>query len=170
MCKLCDSNEPMPGYDSQNRLIMDGVVWWDGDGVNATKLREQMIKLAEEKPLEVRECFYSRPEGDTQVACCIVGQGVYDLTGKVVHNGQYGGVASRIKWVSALVSPELAGEYGQYDNVDLTKLVHHDPYVADMKFVRAVQKKQDQNWPWGAAVKWALWREFEGGGFQGIDF
>ena len=164
MCSVCDET----AYDAKGRRVIEGVTWWDGEGVDASKLRGRMYKLAQESPNETRACHYSVPEGDTYRPCCIVGQGVYDLTGKVVNNQEYGGTVEKVEWVEALglVAPEAWGGYVLLNKMD-------DPYnskLADLKWVRAVQKKQDSGWTWSQAVRWADWREGEDGGFQADDF
>ena len=168
MCYLCNENYVEPKYDEKSRPIIEGVTWWDGQGVNASELREQIVRLAEDNPLEERACFYSTSDGEgSYTSCCIVGQGVYELTGKVVYNEEWNGTVERVEWAKAL---GVAVNEKQEGYVSLEKFSNYGQHVRDMKFVRAVQKKQDSGWPWGAAVRWARWREREDGGFQASDF
>ena len=173
MCYLCDQDIAEPEYDEKGRHVIEGLTWWDGKGVDASTLHGQMRKLAEQFPNETRACHYSIPDtrNETYKPCCIVGQGVYDLTGKVVNNQEYGGTVERVNWIRALGLDAPGGE-GSY--VDLEELPQasdlYDSKLDDMKWVRAVQKKQDSGWTWSQAVMWADWRETEDGGFQAIDF
>lgn len=121
---------------------MSEVEYWDGTGVEIQPLKAEVIRLATESPDERKACLYSTDEGKPE---CIVGQAVFNITGKVVHNDDwFGQINASEKWATALGADPYA-DYLGYSQED---------YRA-FQFVREVQYRQDNGDTWGSALKTA---------------
>jgi len=123
-------------FDNAGRTLVEGVTWWDGKGITPATVRAEVTKLAEENPGTVRNCVYNRggvPE-------CIVGQAVFNLTGKVVSDETHSGsITWRPEWISA------------FGFKNLTEAMEN----GDFTFISKVQQAQDQGRTWGDALRFA---------------
>lgn len=119
---------------------MSDVVWWDGEGVTPATLKAEVIKLGTKFPDKVVHCTYSTNRG---VPICIVGQAVFNITGKVVDNNDwFGSIDNNPIWVKALggdAYEELLG-FSPED-------------YEDFLFVKRVQRRQDKLNTWGYAIE-----------------
>lgn len=116
MCEQCDSNY---------------TPFWTDEKVTTRALRAEVEKLAAEQPARTAKCKYTYYDqsGSPLVPGCIVGQAVYNLTGKFVP-AEMEGSCTKNEWVRKL---------GGYLD-------------ADLQFSRTVQYSQDYGLTWGEAL------------------
>lgn len=118
--------------------------YWDGTGVTAGTLEGEVRRLAAEQPDHVYDatnfpdlkigakCKYTHTlEDKSQVPGCIVGQAIFNLTGKLVNQEIHGGGVLDFRF--------MRDEYnlGWSDRA---------------RFLANVQYHQDMQKPWGLAV------------------
>lgn len=118
------------------------VAYWDGTGVEIRALKAEVTKLAKESPDAKRACIYSTDAG---VPVCIVGQAVFNITGKVVDNNEwFGQIDGSPEWIMALGG----------DHTELNNGMSAENYNA-FRFVSNVQNHQDKGFTWGEALTYA---------------
>lgn len=129
-------------------------VWWDGTGVTSASLRKEVERLAIHAGDTRARCLYTITEEEyndqdeswtrTPVKPeCVVGQAVFNLTGKYVPGSFEGCGISNSIWRNAL-GQDLSG---QGDD--------------DFQFVLNVQSQQDNNQTWRDALRIAKMKEEE---------
>ena len=118
MCEQCDPN---------------WTPFWTNEAVTTKALRAEVEKLAAEQPDRTAKCKYTYYDqsGNPLVPGCIVGQAIYNLTGKFVPTEMEGSCTEN-EWVY-----KLGG------GLDLD---------ADLQFSRKVQFYQDGGQTWGEAL------------------
>lgn len=131
------------------------ISFWDGTGVNSSDLREEVERLATEKPETYAACVYTSVQpladgpGSIITPGCIVGAAVYNLTGAYVPDEyERTGINNR-NWLSSL------GE--EPDDDYLESLTEKSE---DFQFVYRVQRLQDGGQNWGDALRGTR-QEFE---------
>lgn len=125
---------------------MSEVEYWDGTGVSPEVLEAHVRQLAAEQPDHVYDkdaypdrgvgaaCKYTHTlEDDSKVPGCIVGQAIFNITGKLVNQENHGG--------GVLDFGFMRSEYDRnYEWSDRAR------------FLSNVQSHQDNGVPWGTAV------------------
>ena len=115
------------------------VEYWDGTGVDIHALKAEVIRLGTEFPDKQVGCVYSTADGEP---VCIIGQAVFNITGKVVSNVTWWGqVSNSDQWVSA-----LGGQVLEYN------LGFSTEGFAAFQFVARVQGHQDIGHTWSEAL------------------
>jgi len=127
-------------FDDFGRPILDGVTWWDGDGVTIPALYDEVIRLAEESPDTRKLCRYNS-EGTPE---CIVGQAVFNLTGKVVNDDTHGGAIDNASAWHAALGIRLDERY--------VSVADNEADEMKFRFVKSVQRSQDADYTWGVAL------------------
>lgn len=151
MCYLCEQAEQVKTGTTEN---------WDPseEFVSLAKLADAVRKAAISNPNKVYQrqvgfgCKYTHgaENGQGFVPGCIVGQGIFDLTGKVVDNTRMMGAVDNDRWKLALKASD--GEQDAYGDL----VLKDDPMTRYLvHWLRAVQAQQDDGVAWGRAVKFA---------------
>lgn len=121
-------------------------MWWDGTGVTSTALRAEVERLGASEGTRTASCIYTETvydDGDAVVPTkpvCIIGQAIFNLTGKFVPGRLEGVSVNGNGW------RELLGECATYRGVDETNSSD------DFLFVYTAQYRQDAGSTWGEAV------------------
>lgn len=126
--------------------------YWDGTGVTAEALVEEVRRLAAEQPdymydptnfddtsdgCALPKCRYTHYQNDgTRVPGCIIGKAIYNLTGKLVDQAVTGG--------GVLDFPFMQEEYA-----------YASGWSDQARWLAAVQRNQDEKMYWGRAVELA---------------
>lgn len=146
MCYMC----------TQAEQVADGV--WDPKGfrVSVARLADAVRTAAMLNPDKIYErpkgsgCLYTHDGEDGQkIPGCIVGQGIFDITGKVVDQSTLRGSVNNERWMKALNA-------GIDDVDDFGDVILKDSltrYLA--KWLRVVQAQQDDGQKWGDSVAYA---------------
>lgn len=157
MCYICDQ---------ENQVEESGTLdFWDPEtnAVNVGQLADAVRSAALRNPDKIYErpngggCKYTHETEDEKFCPgCIVGQGIFDITGQVVDQSALGMSVNSGVWLRALnaasVEPDKWGD---------TK-VSDDPLTRYLtRWLRTVQSQQDDGKPWGEAVSYAdQWTHF----------
>lgn len=142
MCQNCNDGYP---YDDKGRRVIEGVTWWDGEGITINNLHDEVIRLAEEFPEQQVDCKYSS-RGEP---VCIVGQAVYNITGQVVNDDSHGG---SIRWSDEWLRI-LGITYNYPDAGTRESWTHPDPeQLHKFELTYHIQKHQDGNLSWGTSL------------------
>lgn len=126
---------------------MSEVEYWDGTGVTPSILEAHVRQLAASQPDHVydkdeypdvsvgSQCKYTHTlEDNSKVPGCIVGQAIFNITGKLVKQADHGsGVLD-----FAFMRSEYDRDNGEWSD--------------RAKFLANVQSHQDNRDPWGTAV------------------
>lgn len=149
MCYLCNQAEQ----------VQDGVTeTWDPklEPITVAELADAVRQAALCNPDKIYErpgttgCKYTHEIDDKMVPGCIVGQGVFDLTGKVVDQGRFGVAVDGSAWKLALGA--TSGEKDLYGEA----ITLQDPLTKYLvTWLRSVQSQQDDGETWGDAVAYA---------------
>lgn len=126
---------------------MSSVEYWDGTGVDAPVLEAHVRQLAAKQPDHVYDyneytdstvganCKYTHTHLDgSQVPGCIVGQAIFNITGKLVRQADHGGGVLDFGFMRT----EYDRDSGEWSD--------------RAKFLANVQSHQDNKIPWGTAV------------------
>ena len=129
---------------------MSAVEYWDGTGVTPETLEFEVRRLAALRPDHVYDaetyddlsigskCKYTHSNLDgSKVAGCIVGQAIFNITGKLVDQSTYGGGVLDFPFMQKEHSHDDEG-YGRWSD--------------RAKFLANVQYHQDSKMSWGNAV------------------
>ena len=151
MCYKCELAEQ----------VQQTTEFWDPkeQPLSAAELADSVRKASIDNPDKVYErqpysgCLYTHDVPNStglKTPGCIVGQGVYDVTGKVVDDSLMRGSVGNSIWLEALNA--TTGE----------KNVYGDPIAAGdpltrylMAWLKAVQGQQDEGHKWSDAVAYA---------------
>ncbi len=140
---------------------MSEVEYWDGTGVEPAVLEAHVRQLAAEQPDHVYDrdaypdrhtggaaCKYTHTlEDNSKVPGCIVGQAIFNITGKLVNQENNQGSVLDFQFMGA---EYRRGGGGWSDRA---------------KFLANVQSHQDNGVPWGTAVARADQREHDNGNY-----
>ena len=127
---------------------MSEVEYWDGTGVTASILEAHVRRLAALQSEHVYDkdaypdrgvgasCKYTHTlEDNSKVPGCIVGQAIFNITGKLVKQEDHGGGVLDFLFMRS----EHDGDNGEWND--------------RAKFLANVQGHQDNGVPWGRAVE-----------------
>lgn len=128
---------------------MSEVEYWDGTGVEPAVLEAHVRQLAAEQPDHVynkdnwpdrnvgASCKYTHTlEDGSKVPGCIVGQAIFNITGKLVNQEDHGG--------GVLDFGFMRSEYDRENG---------DGWTDRAKFLANVQAHQDNGEPWARAIE-----------------
>lgn len=126
---------------------MSSVEYWDGTGVEPAVLEAHVRQLAAEQPDHVydKDAYPDRGVGaaykythtledDSKVPGCIVGQAIFNITGKLVNQADHDGGVLDFGFMRS-----------EYDRVI-------EEWSDRAKFLANVQGHQDNGVPWATAV------------------
>lgn len=126
---------------------MSEVEYWDGTGVEPAVLEAHVRQLAAEQPDHVYDkdaypdryygasCKYTHTLDDnSKVPGCIIGQAIFNITGKLVKQEDHGGGVLDFLFMRS----EYDRENGEWND--------------RARFLSNVQTHQDNGIPWGTAV------------------
>jgi len=151
MCHICEQ---------EKRAKAEGTteVWNpETEKVSIARLADAVRAASIANPDKIYErptgggCKYTHnTETDKMVPGCIVGQGIFDLTSKVVDNTTMHGAVNNSNWIIALGAS--SGEMDRWGDA----AVADDPLTQYLvQWLRNVQGKQDDGQKWGDAVAYA---------------
>jgi hypothetical protein len=145
MCFMCD--QEMQVKDAAN------LVWSpETEKVSIAQLADAVREAALAAPDKIYErpesggCKYTHNVEDKLIPGCIVGQGIFDITGKVVDQTVLTGNVNNTKWALAL---NALGEEPDYWGDRAPKDALSEYLLA---WLREVQYRQDSGGSWGNAV------------------
>lgn len=120
-------------------------MWWDGTGVTSTALRAEVERLGAAEGMRTASCIYTETVYDDDAVVpvepvCIVGQAIFNITGKFVPGRLEGVSVNGNGW------RELLGERATFRVADETNSSD------DFLFVHTAQYRQDGGSTWGEAV------------------
>lgn len=149
MCYICD----------QAGQVQDAVgkIWNpETERVNVAQLADAVRQAALDNPDKIYErlngggCKYTHEIGGEMVPGCIVGQGIFDLTGRLVDQDTLGMSVNSSSWKVALCATD--GEADMFGDATPSR----DPLTRYLvSWLRAVQGKQDDGKTWGDSVAYA---------------
>lgn len=151
MCYICDQEAQVK--ETQG----NPVEFWRPKEltVNVGQLADAVRRAALNNPDKIYErpadggCKYTHEVENNFVPGCIVGQGIFDLTGQVVEQSSLNTAVNGGIWLQALNADDGVDMWGD------TK-VSEDPLTRYLvRWLRSVQSRQDDGRPWGEAVTYA---------------
>lgn len=132
--------------------------WTGGEGVTLQSLHDEVVKIAQNNPEHVynapdgfETCLYTHfPDTEDARPGCIIGQAVWNITGKLVSQDRgmredIDGTVGNAQW-RRLLGADAVDEDGYS--------THSDPANQRLQnWLRKVQSIQDEHYEWGTAVQ-----------------